>query len=296
MKIEIKWTKVDDIYLWINHINNSFKLSDIDIFESTVIEISSKSSFIPIHMLILLGYHINTLETKRKKCIFKWTNEVWNFLKTCWFESFINSSRIDKWNLRDSVILPFSKLPTPSGCQKYLDNFVNRVNYEIKYEIIDQIWEIHNNSIIHWKTQDIFIMWQFYPKSNSIHIIIYDWWNWMLNYDINDYINKIWDKFSTIKFKEEIKNKFWIEAFFIILCVCTNFSTRWINWWMWLQELSRFLYRNNWVIHISSWKTYLNIGFKEICSIIDINNVIVNHKRLDNNIKWTYISFTFSIK
>lgn len=295
MRININWTKANEIYQWINQINNAFNFRDVDIFESNTFEIISKSRFIPIHMLILLWYHIYYLESKRKKCIFMWKSEVSEFLWTCWLKSFINTERVNNDNLRDSVILPFSKLSTPIDCQKYLDKFANRVSYEIKYEIIDQIWELHNNAIIHWNTQDIFVMGQYYPSNKSLHIIVYDWWNWILNYDIDEYIWKIWDKYSSTDYRDKIINKFWKNTFFIILCICTNFSTRWPTWWMGLIELSRFLFKNSWIIHIASWKVYLNIKFKKICSKIDKDSAEINYNALDNNLKWTYISFTFSI-
>ena len=107
MKIEIRWTWIEDIYGGINHINESFKIDEIKLFQSDTIIIETVSPFIPIHMLILLWHYIYTLESQRKICVFKWPPAVSHFIYHCWLQDFINTSEVDVWKLPDSVILPF---------------------------------------------------------------------------------------------------------------------------------------------------------------------------------------------
>jgi len=295
LNINIKWTSIEDIYWWINTINNAFDIKEIDIFNIEKIIITSSSIFIPIHMLILLWHNIIKLEKLRKWIVLKVTTEVSNFINKCWLEDFINTSSVNSNLLSSSVVLPFSKLTTPKECQQYLINFEHRLLSNKKYEIIDHIWELHDNAIVHWKTQDIYIMWQLYPLKQKVHILIYDAWKWMINKNIDDFIKISYKNYITEEFYKEVQKKFWNKVLFVILCVSTWFSTRWKQWWMWLQELSKFLYENSWSIHISTENMFIDLKFKKICSKIDIGDIDIKISNMQTNLKGTYISFNFSI-
>lgn len=295
MEIEIKGTHIEDIRGWVDLINQAFQLDEIELFQSERIVIRTKSPFIPIHMLILLWHYIFTIENKRKVCVFEWPIDVWNFIYHCWLQDFINTATIDKWKLPDSVILPFSRLTKAKDLQNYLENFASRVEFDLKFEISDHIWELHDNAVVHWGTQDIYIMWQHYPRKWRINIVVYDAWKWMIQDKYEEYIQLAKDEYATDRFYQYVKKTFGTEAFFIILCVCTSFSTRWKQGWMWLQELSKFLFKNNWVICITTWKIFTRLKFKTICSKIDVDSMDIQVTEITSKLRWTHISFSFSI-
>lgn len=299
LEIDLWWT-VSSIngFKWLNQINNAFNIDKIKLFFSDNIHISSTSIFTPSKILVFLWHHLYSLDIQWKEISITLTPEVYNFINRCWFAEFINTKKIPSWNLPDSVIFPFARISSQKELKFYLDKFKNRIPMKehSKYELIDYISEIQYNSIEHWKTQDIYIMWQTYPQNKEIEISLYDAWKWMIRDDIKLIIEKVYENFSTKEFYDEILNTYWLNIFFSILCVCTQFSSKWLNeWGLWLWELSKYLHENKWKIEIATDKLYINLKFKKICGKIDLDSIELEVNELDNFITWTYISFTFSI-
>lgn len=298
VEINIWWTlQQNDCFKWINQINNAFLLSKKDIFYYDIINIKSDSIFFPSNVLVILWYHLDNLQLKWKDIKNKLTSKVYNFLLRSWYLEYIDSNLGSWTRLLNSVIFPFSKISSQKDLKDYLDKYKWRIkNEESRNLISSYISELHYNSIEHWWTQDIYIMWQLHPNLENTDITIYDAWSWMIKDDVSSVINDVYKNYSTEDFYDEIKNKYWLNVFLIILCVCTQFSSKWLNeWWLWLWELSSYLLKHNWKIQIVTDKIYIELQFLKICDKIDKDSIIITVKELDNKIIWTFISFTYSI-
>ena len=289
---------IDDCFSWINNINNTFFVNSLDIYLNNSLNVNIKDNFIPWKVLILLCYHLDILNQENKDISLSSPKKVKDFLENSWAINFIEYQKIDYNNLLSSVIIPFCKVSNIESFTEVILFLEKKLTKNIYSDISYLISELHNNSMVHWKTNNIYMMWQYYPKNNKYDISIYDDWEWII---ANNEKKKIVDEVLKIKnyvdynYKEKIEKKFWFDLFFIILCVTTKFSTKWIyNWWLWLLDLSKFLLEDNWHINIATGETFVNLKFKEECDILKEESIIIDYKKLDYNIKWTYISFTFS--
>lgn len=289
---------IDECYTWINNINNCFFVNLLDIYLNSNINIKIEDDFIPWKVLILLCYHLDILNQENKDIQLETSNKIYNFLNKNWVISFIKYQKANYENLLGSVIIPFWKISEIKDFEKSLFFLEKKVNNCFFSDISILISELRNNSIIHWKTNNIYIMWQYYPLNQKYDFSIYDDWEWIIaNNEKVIIVNEALKvkKYIGDNFKEKIINKFGFHIFFIILCVTTKFSTKWINnWWLGLFDLSEFLLKNNWNINVATWESFVNLKFKKECDILKEDNIIIEYKKLDYNIKWTYISFTFS--
>lgn len=298
--INILWSfKTRDCYNWLNTVNNAIQINDADFYISNTFNIDLKSKFIPCKILVFLWHFLSKLERLWKSTTLLSHTNIINYIDRSWYIDFINTQKVIWWKLPSTVILPFSRVSSQEDFQEYLENFNESINHidKFKYIIIEHISELQFNSIEHWQTQDIYIMWQIYPDKKEIDITIYDAWIWMIKWEIIKLLEWwLYNEFSTQEFYNEIVRKYWLNEFFIILCVCTQFSTKWLNkWGFWLLKLSQFLCENNWIIQIATDKIYLELKFNKICSKIDLESLSIEKKELDNVIEGTYISFTFSL-
>ncbi len=298
LNIEFDWCNIHDCYTWINNINNAFyNISSLELYNYNNIKVQVKTGFIPWKVLVLLWYHLDLLNLKNKNITLHWAPNFINFITKCWLCDFIENQEINYDKLKESVVIPFCKVSSIEELELHFLKLMDRKHFDIDVEnvIMRFLWELHNNSINHWNTNKIYIMGQYYPVIWKYDISIYDDWNWIKTTDI-DFINSIYNKFIKKEFKEYIEKKFWFKVFFIIICVCTRFSTKWVGiWWLWLYQLSEFLY-NKWAyLNIATWKEFIKLKFNKICDILDNDSIDLEYNKLDNEIKWTYISFTFSI-
>ena len=297
-KINFSWCSVNNCLRWINNINDSFhNIWTIGIHESDNIEIEANTWFIPWKILVLLWYYIDLLSSKDKNITIKWPNKFINFITKCWLIDFINSQEIDYSLLKPSVILPFCKVSGVENLEFHFKKLIERTyfEYDTVNSIMQFLWELHNNSIKHWHTNKIYIMGQHYPTNRQYDISIYDDWEWIKTKDY-DLINKVYFSFIEKEYKEELEKIFWFDVLFIILCVSTRFSTKSKNiWWLWLYDLSDFLCKNKWCLNIATWKEYVELKFNKVYDILDNQSIEIDNKKLNNEIKWTYISFTFSL-
>ncbi len=300
LEISLDWCWVDECYKWLNNVNNAFhNITAYDIYTSYDINVKVNTWFIPWKILVLLWYHLDILNSKSKRLSIYWLEKFSDFIEKCWLVDFVNNQSINYNILKDSVIIPFCKVPEIDTFEKRIEEFFNRTNISSNTAniIAKFLWELHNNSLNHGHTNKIYITWQQYPNISKYDISIYDDWEW-ININKNQYIdlvNRVSNDFIEPWFKEYIKNKIWLNVFFIILCVSTRFSTKWPRWWLWLYELSKFLSENNWCLHIASWIEYIDLKFTNICDILKSDSLKIENKKLNHEIKWTYISFTFSI-
>lgn len=297
IKIKFGWCNLDEVYLWLNNVNNSFfRVNKLELYENDNIEITTLAKFIPWKILILLGYFLDSLNSKSKNISFEWQKDLLEFLQKSWIINFINHQKVNYNFLADSVIIPFCKVSTVDDLQYHLTILFEKawLSENIKRNIAYSLSELHNNSINHWKTNNIYIIWQSYPKVGKYDITIYDDWKWITTDDF-ELIEAVYHDFIEEEFKNELVKKYWFNLFFIILCVTTKFSTKWKNvWWLGLYDLSSFLLKNNWYLNIATWEEFVNLKFKKESDILCKDSINIDCKKMDNKINWTYISFTFS--
>ncbi|MDD2907596.1 MAG: hypothetical protein PHH98_03050 [Candidatus Gracilibacteria bacterium] len=287
----------NDCFKGINQINNAFLLSKKDIFYYDIINIKSDSIFFPSNVLVILGYHLDNLQLKGKDIKNKLTSKVYNFLLRSGYLEYIDSNLGSGTRLLNSVIFPFSKISSQKDLKDYLDKYKGRIkNEESRNLISSYISELHYNSIEHGGTQDIYIMGQLHPNLENTDITIYDAGSGMIKDDVSSVINDVYKNYSTEDFYDEIKNKYGLNVFLIILCVCTQFSSKGLNeGGLGLWELSSYLLKHNGKIQIVTDKIYIELQFLKICDKIDKDSIIITVKELDNKIIGTFISFTYSI-
>jgi hypothetical protein len=289
LNIWFNWCSIDDCYRGLNNINGAFhNIESLELYNSDSIQVESYTGFIPWKILVLLWYYLDILNSKNKNIIIKWAEEFLDFLKKCWVIDFVNNQEIDYKKLKNSVIIPFCKVSDIDDLEYHFWKLIERTyfDYDTVNIIMQFLWELHNNSRIHWHTNKIYIMWQYYPTYGKYDVSIYDDWEWIKTSDIN-LIDKVYSSFIDEKYKKDIEKKFWFNVLFIILCVSTRFSTKWPNiWGLWLYDLSSFLCSQDAYLNIASWKEFIKLKFNKVCDKLDNESIEINNNKLNNEIKW----------
>lgn len=251
-------------------------------------------AFIPWNMLILLGYIIYQIDVKTRHPIHLTlrNKSVENFLAKSGFIDYLNTSS-HNYTKRASIFFPFHKLWNMDECETLINDYIWWYEYD---NLVGKIFELVYNAVEHGRTKEIYLCGQKYPRAWLIDFTIYDAGIGMTG-NLQPSHTELNSLSKYINNPDCFVKSIWLIPTFLILCICTSFSTRPTGWWNGLRELSTFLKGRDGYISICSWNIFLKVSFKDICKNdkLDFNDIEIreSYNHSIDILPGTYIAFIF---